>query len=173
MVAGLRDEDVVERRLDELERLDHDPGLVERPHDRGDLGGAALELDQHACRPCGGSGLPNRREDLLGAASPSPPASVQLEVGLADLGLERVRRALGDDPAAVDDPDAVGELVGLLEVLGGEEDGRALVVERPTSSQIALRLTGSRPVVGSSRKSTSGSWTSADARSSRRCMPPE
>ena len=42
-----------------------------------------------------------------------------------------------------------------------------------TSSQIVLRLTGSRPVVGSSRKSTRGSWTSAAARSSRRFMPPE
>ena len=31
---------------------------------------------------------------------------------------------------AADDPDAVGELVGLLEVLRGQEDGRALVVER-------------------------------------------
>ena len=42
-----------------------------------------------------------------------------------------------------------------------------------TSSQIALRLTGSSPVVGSSRNSTRGSWTSAEARSSRRRMPPE
>ena len=42
-----------------------------------------------------------------------------------------------------------------------------------TSSQIVLRLTGSRPVVGSSRKRTRGSWTSAAARSSRRCIPPE
>ena len=32
---------------------------------------------------------------------------------------------------------------------------------------------GSRPVVGSSRKRTSGSCTRAEARSSRRFMPPE
>ena len=50
---------------------------------------------------------------------------------MADLRLQRLRRPLGDDPAAVDDPDVVGELVGLLQVLGGEEDGRALVVQRP------------------------------------------
>ena len=49
----------------------------------------------------------------------------------ADLGLERVRRALGDDLAGVDDPDPVGERVGLLEVLGGEEDGHALVGGEP------------------------------------------
>ena len=42
-----------------------------------------------------------------------------------------------------------------------------------TSSQIAWRLTGSSPVVGSSRKRTEGSGTSAAARSRRRRMPPE
>ncbi len=51
--------------------------------------------------------------------------------GLPILGLQRVRRAFGDDPAAVDDCHVVGELVGLLEVLGGEEDRRAFVIERP------------------------------------------
>ena len=44
---------------------------------------------------------------------------------------------------------------------------------RRTSSQTVRRLAGSRPVVGSSRNSTSGWWTSADARSSRRRIPPE
>ena len=44
---------------------------------------------------------------------------------------------------------------------------------RPTSSQSAVRLCGSRPVVGSSRKRIDGSWISASARSSRRFMPPE
>ena len=44
---------------------------------------------------------------------------------------------------------------------------------RATSSQSAVRLCGSRPVVGSSRKRTRGRWTSASARSSRRFIPPE
>ena len=52
-------------------------------------------------------------------------------MGVADFRLERLRRPFGDDPAAVDDPDVVGELVGLLQVLGGEEDGGAVVVQRP------------------------------------------
>ena len=39
--------------------------------------------------------------------------------------------ALGDDPAAVDDGDPVGQAVGLLEVLRGEEDRHAVA---PTSS---------------------------------------
>ena len=56
---------------------------------------------------------------------------LKLDVGVADLGFQRLRRSLGDDPAAVDDPDVVGELVGLLQVLGGEEDGGAFVVQPP------------------------------------------
>ena len=40
----------------------------------------------------------------------------------ADAALQVVGRALGDDAAAVDDADAVRELVGLFEVLRREED---------------------------------------------------
>ena len=47
------------------------------------------------------------------------------------------------------------------------------LARRSTSSQSAVRLCTSRPVVGSSRKRTRGRWTSASARSSRRFMPPE
>ena len=46
-------------------------------------------------------------------------------------------------------------------------------LSRRTSSQRVCREIGSSPVVGSSRNSTSGSCTSARARSSRRRMPPE
>ena len=44
---------------------------------------------------------------------------------------------------------------------------------RRTSSHSVRREVGSRPVVGSSRNRTSGSWMSAIARSRRRRMPPE
>ena len=44
-----------------------------------------------------------------------------------ELALERVRRALGDDPAAVDDGQLRGQPVGLLEVVGGEQDRHPLV----------------------------------------------
>ena len=91
-----------------------------------------------------------------------------------DPPLELVRGALGDDPAVVEDGDPVGELVGLVEVLRGEEDrdaaGGELADARPTS---ARRLRGSSPVVGSSRKITRGEPTSVIARSSRRRIPPE
>src|SRR5829696_6179616 len=44
---------------------------------------------------------------------------------------------------------------------------------RLISRHMSARTSGSSPVVGSSRKSTSGSWTSPSATSSRRCIPPE
>ena len=77
-----------------------------------------------------GSTLP--RPASASRARPALSAVGELDVQrrLADARLERVRRALGDEPARGDDADAVGELLGLLEVLGGQEDGRALVVER-------------------------------------------
>ena len=43
----------------------------------------------------------------------------------ADLGLQLVGGAPGDDLAVVDDRDRVGQLVGLLEVLGREEERHA------------------------------------------------
>ena len=59
----------------------------------------------------------------------APLGQAQLEPRLADLRLQLPRRALGRHQAVVDDPDAVGELVGLLEVLRRQEDRRALVVQ--------------------------------------------
>ncbi len=54
----------------------------------------------------------------------------------ADDALEAVRGVVGDDAAAVDDGDLVGERVGLLEVLRREQHGRAVGDEaggrRPT-----------------------------------------
>ena len=44
---------------------------------------------------------------------------------VADLALELGGRALGDQVTAVEDADAIGELVGLFEVLRGEEDRHA------------------------------------------------
>ena len=49
----------------------------------------------------------------------------------ADLGLQLVRRPLGDDVPVVDDPDPVREHVGLLEVLRRQEDGDAVVAREP------------------------------------------
>ena len=40
--------------------------------------------------------------------------------------LELVRTALGDHPSRVDDHDLIRELVGFVQVLGGQQDGRAV-----------------------------------------------
>ena len=91
-----------------------------------------------------------------------------------DLALELVGRALGHDPAVVDDRQPVGERVGLLEVVGGQEDRRPLRPEaRGSRPTCRARACGSSPVVGSSRNRTAGRWTMPRPTSSRRFMPPE
>ena len=107
------------------------------------------------------------------SASRSASATRDLEPLATDLRLELVGRALGDDLAVVDHHDLVGEPVGLLEVLGGQQQRRAAATRSSMTSHISVRPRGSRPVVGSSRKSTGGLATRAPARSSRRRMPPE
>src|SRR5918995_2661987 len=129
--SGLLQEDVVQGRLDQVERLDREPLLIEGDDDRADLGGSVLELDQQG-PVAGWERSPEAGAHLLGAAlGPVPVDQGELQVRLADVGLQRRRGALGDQTPAGDDPHPVGEPVGLLEVLGGEEDRRPLVVELP------------------------------------------
>ncbi len=87
--------------------------------------------------------------------------------------LQLRRAAVGDDPAGVDDADLVGQLVGLIEVLGGQQHGGAAATRPRIAAHTSLRPRGSRPVVGSSRKRTGGRRMRLAARSSRRRMPPE
>src|SRR5439155_6754939 len=61
-----------------------------------------------------------RQEGERGAVS-----GVNLDHVTPGATLELARSALGDDPALVDDHDVGGELVGLLEVLGRQQDVRA------------------------------------------------
>ena len=98
VLAGLGDEDVVEGRLDQVERLDQDSGLVEGADDLGDVAGAAVELDQDLAVALRQRAA-ERRADPLGVRRRAVDEP-DLEVRLADLGLERRRRALGDDLAA-------------------------------------------------------------------------
>ena len=76
-----------------------DPGLVEGADDLAHVGGAALELDQHRCRPSPAAACRSLADHLLGALGVAL-GEPELEVGLADLGLERGRGVLGDDQAA-------------------------------------------------------------------------
>ncbi|MFB9777453.1 hypothetical protein [Brevibacterium otitidis] len=47
----------------------------------------------------------------------------------ADLGFELIGGACGDDASAVDDGDVVGELIGLCEILRGEQQRGAVTDE--------------------------------------------
>jgi hypothetical protein len=109
----------------ELEVRDPDAGGIECANDVRELLGAVVQPNGGAVR---GSG------HELAEALEHARSALAIVVGgdrrdrrAADLGLELGRRSLGDDLAPVDDPDPVGELLGLLEVLGGEEDGDPLV----------------------------------------------
>ena len=98
------------------------------------------------------AGSPKRRERRArGAPCRSGSAGRRLERDAADLGLERGRRALGDDVPVVDDADAVGEHVGLLEVLRRQEDGHAVLAREPLDLRpqraAALRVEAGRRLV--------------------------
>ena len=80
VVAGLLDEDVVERGVDQLERVDLDAGLVERPHDRRDLGGAALDLDAGRLPSAGRQQLAEPGADLARPARSQPSPRSQPDV---------------------------------------------------------------------------------------------
>ena len=62
---------------------------------------------------------PGRRRP---ARSASAPARSNRIVRAPIRRTDRTTRAVGHDPAVVEDDDAVGDLVGLLEVVGGEQD---------------------------------------------------
>ena len=88
-------------------------------------------------------------------------------------GAQLARRALGEDPAVLDDRHAVGQRLRLVEVVRGQQDGLAELAQRraPRPRRRAARRVeaGGRLV----EEDSSGSPTSASARSSRRCWPPE
>ena len=72
-----------------------------------------------------------------------------------DLG----RGPVGHDPPVCDEHDAVGEGVGLLEVMGGEDHRPALRSEARTAAQKSYLPSTSRPTVGSSSTMRSGLLT--------------
>ena len=120
--SGLDEEDVVERGGVDLEVRDLQVLRVQRADDLGELVGALVEPHGDAARPGRRLGA-EAGEHLAHALAVGVVDGRGLDGRPADLGLELIRRALGDDLAGVDDPDPIGERVGLLEVLGGEEDG--------------------------------------------------
>src|SRR5690242_13922648 len=68
---------------------------------------------------------PRRRVEVASAGEP------EQDVAARDLALEFGGGAVGDDAALVEYRDLVGELVGLVEILGGEEHGDAIGYQTP------------------------------------------
>ena len=148
--AGLLEEDVVERGLVELEVGDADAVGVERSHDVGERLGPRREAHRDALG-ASGRGLAERGERGGQALLVVRVGRRRLERDPADLGLQCGRRALRDDLPVVDDPDAVGEHVGLLEVLRRQEDGDAVLTGEPLDLRpqraAALRVQARRRLV--------------------------
>ena len=172
VATRLLDEHVVERRLHEVERLDAQPRVVERAHDRRDVRGAVAAGRPSRRRSCDGIGSPKRA--MITSAASEPPSAITTS---------RCERPIcAFSAAGVPSAAILPSSMIPTRSASWSASSRYCVVRntvvpssfrRRTSSQIAMRLTGSSPVVGSSRNRTLGSCTSAVARSSRRRMPPE
>ena len=96
------------------------------------------------------------------ATARSSGGEPQLEVPAGHLALQLRRRCPRDDPAAVEDRDPVSEVVGLVEVLGGEEDRHALgdlladeVPQRPGGCAGRARWSARRGRSGAAGRSSS------------------
>ncbi len=129
-MPGQLEEDVVEGRAADGHVLDADRRHVEPPDRLGDRTPPILEgHPEHAVfePSIAVRKRPQRREGGLALRGILQP---NLEAVAADLSLQVVRRSLGDQPAAVDDGDPMGQMVGLVEVLRRQEDGRAVGDER-------------------------------------------
>src|SRR5215217_2266966 len=102
-----RSEDVVEVGGVDRHVLDVDPGVV--------------ELAEH---PAPRRDVAVGGEDVGGRPQRGGVSEPEIDVAVVDVALELLGRALRDQAGAVEDRDVVGELVGLLQVLGGEEHRR-------------------------------------------------
>ena len=98
----------------------------------GRMPGASVDGDLHATRPhvrtsCTPGTLARTRD---GRAVVEVAVGGDRDDGVgADLLLELGRRVEGQDLAVVDDRDPLAELVGLLHVVRGQQDGLAVGVE--------------------------------------------
>ncbi len=110
----------------QLKRLDRDALGVEGANDLGQLGVAAGEPHRGALR--GGRGrLAEAPQHFLHAREIAGLGGNHLHARAADLGLQRLGGALGNDTAVVDDAHPIGEHVGLLEILRRQEDRDATI----------------------------------------------
>ena len=129
--AGEREEHVVERGPMDAEVVDRDAGLLDRPRGPeqaldairdGDADALAVIVDRHAL-------VEDRLQQLGQPRQVAGAGRVHLEHVAADVALELVGGAERDHLPVVDHGDAIRQAVGLVEVLGGQEQRRAVVDE--------------------------------------------
>ena len=120
VAAGHGEEDIVEVGGVDREAFDVDAGrrvAVEELTERVDAavcGDLEDELVLVVQRP---------RKELGGRSQQVESGEVESDVAARDTALQFGGGSFGDDPAFVEHGDTVGQLVGLVEVLGGEQDG--------------------------------------------------
>ena len=128
LATGEGEEDIVEGGPAQRQVRDRDLRVVQRPHRvderRGPRGGrdgevAPVAVDLRRLGTERGEG----GDDPVHVARVFHP---DFEHVAPELRLELVRRTPGDDPTVVDDHDGAGQRAGLLQVLGREEDRRAV-----------------------------------------------
>ena len=125
-VSGEREEHVVERCAAEPDVVGLDPASSSARTARATGTLAAVERRRRAAvRPDRGVARGRWRPRARSAAAAMSTRDQQddLDGGTADRLLQLVGRSVRDDGAVVDDQDVVGEPVGLLEVLRGEQHG--------------------------------------------------
>ena len=113
--GGTADADLVDGDGGGLEPVDARPPVGSGPAGGGDTGPAA-----GAVEPGGVAG--DAAQDATDGIEPGGVGQRHLDDVAADPGLQVPEGARGDGPAVVDDHDLIGQLVGLVEVVGGEHD---------------------------------------------------
>jgi hypothetical protein len=125
--AGLGEKDVVESGRTELEVCHVDAVLVDRANDVREPEALPKSHGYVAARR---ERFAEASEELRDARPVLVTMRDRVDARAPDLGLELRRCALGDDLPLIDDPDPICENVGLLEVLGREEDGDAILASQ-------------------------------------------
>jgi hypothetical protein len=143
-------EHLVERRPPQVDVLGFDSGVAKKAQGVGECGHAVRDRDAHP--PCVGIepgaarlGRRDPTERVRGARQVVGAAHDDVDAVAAERGLQLVGRAVCDGAAGRDEADRGRQLVGLVEVLGGEQHRGATATRARTASQTSMRPRGSRP----------------------------
>jgi hypothetical protein len=128
VVAGQREEHLVKGRLAQRRVLWRDAGRLQAAQRHGQSPWAVRRREDHpGVALVEGRGWLTAVPQCLQHPTTVGGCDPQLDHRAADAVLELGSGALTHEPAVVDDRDPVGELVGLLQVLGGQQHRRARV----------------------------------------------